>query len=328
MTTPAKTRKAKPAPVADDSNQAAADTPAPKARKPRTPAKPSTTTDLATPLQLGFWPDSVRGVPNAALRGALFSISKEREMAKKRQRLAAVDGYQIIFKGERFNQRDLDLWEMLLHIGRQQAYGGSVEFVASKLLEALDRGVGGADYDELKEDIARLKAASVEILFTDTNQTFAGSLIQNFYRDEETQRYAVVFDAKMLKLYDSGYSHVDWEQRRKLKGDSLAKWLHGFYATHAAPLRYKVASIRELCGSTTGRLVDFRVALRKALDKLKTVGAITSWSIDTKTDLVTVRRKGSVSQQRHLENKLAAQANAEFLSGQSGILDGFDAPSA
>jgi hypothetical protein len=249
-------------------------------------------------------------------------------MAKKRQRLAAVDGYQIIFKGERFNQRDLDLWEMLLHIGRQQAYGGSVEFVASKLLEALDRGVGGADYDELKEDIARLKAGSVEILFTDTNQTFAGSLIQNFYRDEATQRYAVVFDAKMLKLYDSGYSHVDWEQRRKLKGDSLAKWLHGFYATHAAPLRYKVATIRELCGSTTGRLVDFRVALRKALDKLKTVGAITSWSIDAKTDLVTVRRKGSVSQQRHLENKLTAQANAEFLNGQNGTLDGFDSLSA
>lgn len=249
-------------------------------------------------------------------------------MAKKRQRLAAVEGYQITFKGERFNQRDLDLWEMLLHLGRQQPYGDSVEFVASNLLEALDRGVGGADYDELKEDIARLIAGYVEILFTDTNQSFAGTLLKNLYRDEATQRYAIVFDAKLLRLYDSGYSHVDWEQRRKLKGDSLAKWLHGFYATHAAPLRYKVATIRELCGSSTGRLVDFRVALRKALDKLKTVGAITSWSIDAKTDLLTVRRKGSVSQQRHLESKVTAQANAEFLRGPSGILDGFDSPSA
>lgn len=328
MTTPAKTSKAKPATMADNSTPEVTDTPAPKARKPRAPAKPRTPTDVATPMQLGFWPDSVRGVPNVALRGALFSISKERDMAKKRQRLAAVDSYQIFFKGERFNQRDLDLWEMLLHFGRQQAYGGSVEFVASKLLEALGRGVGGADYDELKEDIARLKAASVEILFTDTNQTFAGSLIQNFYRDEETQRYSVVFDTKMLKLYDSGYSHVDWEQRRKLKGDSLAKWLHGFYSTHAAPLRYKVATILELCGSTTSRLVDFRVALRKALDKLKTVNAITSWSIDAKTDLVTVRRKGSVSQQRHLENKLTAQANADFLTSENSTLNGFDLPKA
>ena len=67
----------------------------------------------------------MRGVPNAALRGALFSISKERDMAKERQRLAAVDDYQIIFKGKQFNQRGLDIWEMLLQIRRQQAYGDS-----------------------------------------------------------------------------------------------------------------------------------------------------------------------------------------------------------
>ena len=86
--------------------------------------------------------------------------------------------------------------------------GCNVEFVDNKLLEALDRGVGETEYDELKDDVACLKATSVEILFTDNSQTFAGTLIQNFYRDEETQRYAVVFNAKMLTLYDSRDSHV------------------------------------------------------------------------------------------------------------------------
>lgn len=303
-------------------------TAAPRARKPRATKSKALTNAAATggdvPLQLGFWPDQVRGVPNAALRGALFSVNQEREVAKKRQKLATVDGYQIIFKGERFNQRDLDLWEMLLHIGRQQRYGKQIEFVASDLLKALGRATGGGDYEELKEDMARLKGGAVEVLFTDINQTFSGGLIQNFYRDEATQRYAIVFDDKMRKLYDAGYTHVDWEQRRKLKGNNLAQWLHGFYATHAAPLRYKVETIRELCGSTTERLTDFRKALRVALEKLKGVGAITSWNIDAKSDLVTVRRKGSKSQQRHLENKQAAEADAEFTSGVTGTLSGFD----
>lgn len=301
---------------------------APRARKPRATKSKALTNVAASgadmPQQLGFWPDQVRGVPNAALRGALFSVNQEREVAKKRQKLATVDGYQIIFKGERFNQRDLDLWEMLLHIGRQQSYGKQIEFVASDLLKALGRATGGADYEELKEDMARLKGGAVEVLFTDINQTFSGGLIQNFYRDETTQRYAIVFDDKMRKLYDAGYTHVDWEQRRKLKGNNLAQWLHGFYATHAAPLRYKVETIRELCGSTTERLTDFRKALRVALEKLKGAGAITSWNIDAKSDLVTVRRKGSKSQQRHLENKQAAEADAEFTSGVTGTLSGFD----
>lgn len=302
-------------------------TDAQKARKPRQ-AKDRKLTEVAefstnVPLQLNFWPDEVRGVPNVALRGALFSISKEREMAKKRQKLATVDGYQIMFKGERYNQRDLDLWEMLLHISRQQPYGKHIEFIASELLKALGRGTGGADYEELKEDISRLMGGVVEVTFTDTKETFIGSLIHNAYREESTQRYALVFDEKMRKLYDAGYTHVDWEQRLKLKDNSLAKWLHGFYATHAAPLAYKVETIKDLCGSTTGRLTDFRKALRIALDKLKEVGAISSWSIDPKTDLVKVRRKGSQSQVRHLEKKKSLQNATEF-AAPSGTLSGFD----
>lgn len=293
-------------------------------RKPRAVTKARTPTDVAemAQLQLGFWPDAVRGVPNAALRGALFSVSKKRDTAKKRQRLATVDGYQVMFKGERFNQKDLDLWEMLLHIGRQQTYGKHIEFVGSDLLEALGRATGGTDYDDLKEDISRLMGGVVEITFTDTNETFIGSLIHNAYREEATQRYVLVLDEKMRKLYDAGYTYVDWEQRTKLKGNSLAKWLHGFYATHAAPLRYKVETLFELCGSTTDRRSDFRTALRLALAKLKQVGAITSWNIDKATDLVTVRRKASVSQQRHLDKHEVAQ-NATDFDNASGTLTGF-----
>lgn len=71
-------------------------------------------------MSLDLWPDSVRGIPNAVLRGSLFTVSKTRTIAKNRELLAAVEGIEIRFKGERFNQTDLDVWEMLLHLARLQ----------------------------------------------------------------------------------------------------------------------------------------------------------------------------------------------------------------
>ena len=59
-------------------------------------------------LKLPFWPDEVRGVPNAVLRGALFTVSKERDTIKDARQIATVEGIEISFKGERFNQTDLE----------------------------------------------------------------------------------------------------------------------------------------------------------------------------------------------------------------------------
>lgn len=83
-------------------------------------------------LALELWPERVRGVPNVALRGALFGVSKVRTTAKKRTLIAALSGIEIRFKGERFNQHDLDTWEMLLHLGRDQQLGDRVSYLFSK----------------------------------------------------------------------------------------------------------------------------------------------------------------------------------------------------
>lgn len=253
-------------------------------------------------LSLELWPDSVRGVPNAVLRGSLFTVSKQRATAKKRELLAAVDGIEVRFKGERFNQTDLDLWEMLLHLARLQPLGNQVEFSAHALLKELGRGVGGKDHDDLKEDIARLLGGVVEITWTDTKKTFLGHLVEKAYRDEASRRYVVVFDEKMLGLYAGGYSYVDWSRRKALKGNNLAKWLQGFYASHAAPYPYKVETIKNLCGSTVGRLPDFRRMLRTALDELVSVGSIKSWTISE--DLIHVVNSVTKSQAKHLVKRL------------------------
>jgi hypothetical protein len=254
----------------------------------------------AKQLSLEFWPDAVRGVPNPVLRGALFGVSQKRKTHKKRTVIAAVDGYEIRFKGESFNQTDLDLWEMLLHLARLQPLGTQVEFTTHSLLKELGRGTSGKHHEELKEQLMRLIGGVVEITWTKEKKAFAGALVSSYFRDDETGRYVVKFNADMAQLYGVGHTLVDWSQRQALGNNSLAKWLHGFYASHAKPFPYKVETIRGLCGSTVDRLGDFRKLLRAALTQLVEIGAIKSWSIDPKTDLVEVANIPSQTQLKHL----------------------------
>ena len=250
-------------------------------------------------LKLELWPDEVRGVPNAILRGALFGVGQERAVHKKRTLIAAVEGYEIRFKGETFNQTDLDVLEGMLHVAMPHPLGKRVEFSVHSFLKALGRKTSGADHEQFKEQVMRLVTGGIEITDTKARVTFMGTLVHKAYRDEDTGRYVVIFDKDMLNLYEAGYSHIDWNQRMALGKSTLAKWLHGFYATHAKPYPYKVGTLHNLCGSTDKSLRSFRQKLKKALDELAIVEAIEGWSID-KDDLVTVQRAPSQSQRKHL----------------------------
>lgn len=101
---------------------------------------------VATPdrqLKLELWPEEVRGVPNAALRTAMFTAGKERVFLKEWTPIASVQGIEISARGERLNQHDLDLWEQLLHLQRLQPLGARIEFTAHAMLKALGRPTGG-----------------------------------------------------------------------------------------------------------------------------------------------------------------------------------------
>jgi hypothetical protein len=255
----------------------------------------------APQMALDLWPDAVRGVPNAVLRGALFSVSQRRGWAD-RELLASVDGIEVRFKGQRFNQTDLDVWEMLLHLSRQQPLGNKVDFTAHALLKALGRGTGKSQHRQLHDEIVRLKAGATEVTWTAEKKTFVGGMISQAFRDDETGRYVVVLDPKMLTLYETGYSQVDWNQRQALGNNNLSKWLHGFYSSHAQPYAYKVRTLKDLCGSNSKDLRDFRRMLKSALADLVTVDLLKEWHIDEK-DLVNVKKNPTFSQRKHIERK-------------------------
>jgi TrfA protein len=244
----------------------------------------------AKQAQLPLWPEAVRAVPNAVLRGALFSVAKEREVLATRTLIASVAGIEIRFQGRRFNQTNLDLWEMLMHIARLQPLGTDVRFTAHAMLKSLGRGTGKSQHEQLKQEMMDLAAGATEITWTKERKTFVGTLI-SYFRDEDTGEYVVRFNKDFGKLYAKGYASIDWEQRQSLGQNNLAKWLHGFYSSHELQVYpYKVETLQRLCGSNIERLGDFRKLLRAALPKLVALGTLTSWEIDAKTDLVSITK--------------------------------------
>jgi TrfA protein len=244
--------------------------------------------------QLPLWADDIRGVPCAVLRGALFTVNREREVFKRRTLVASLTNMEIRFTGVRWNQSDLDVWENLVHIAKLVPLGERLYFSAHSLLKLLGRDVGGGDHETLKDDLTRLQGGIVEITWLDKRKTYSSGLVTKCFKDEETDMYALELPRELMSMYVEGTTPIHWEQRQRLGASSLAKWLHGFYASHSDPYAYKVKTLQKLCGSTTKDLRSFRQSLRIALDKLKDIGFVYRWEISD-TDSVMVYKSARTS---------------------------------
>lgn len=266
-------------------------------------------------LMLEDWPERVRGIPNVILRSSLFSISQTRPVSRKLTLITSVDGFELRFKGEHFNQDDLDVWQALVHRARKQPLGTYVRFTVNEVLRELDRKTGGTQHTQLQEEIARLIGGVIEMRWVNEGKKLTDSLVKKSFYDEKTETYVLILSEELLKIYETGYTWVDWQERKLYKKNALAKWLHGFYGSHADPFAYKVETIRDLCGSNKSqRLTDFRKALRAALDLMTTHKFFVSAEIEPRRDVVEVKKLPTPSQRRHLQKRNdqlnAAQAEA------------------
>ncbi len=236
------------------------------------------------------------GVPNSMLRGALFAAiqGKDRRYLH-RSFLATQKGLSIRFTGMQLDQSDLDVWEHAVRLARQHPLGTRCYFAGKAFLKGIGRSVGKTNVEWLKDALARLAGCAVEMTYR--RKTYGGSLLE-FIREEDTNRYVLVLNATIMSLYSAGWTEIDWEQRKLLKRKPLALWLHGFYASHAAPHPLKIETIHRLCGSHTQVMRKFKQNLIEALEELVKVEAIVSFEI--KDGLVSVERAPSSSQYKHM----------------------------
>lgn len=255
--------------------------------------------------QLPLWPEPVRAVPNGFLRSALFgAIAKGRRRYIEGEQIAALDGIEIRYTGQRLDQGDLDVWESVLHAVRAQALGSKCRVTSYALLKLMGKTDTGKNRATLQKRIERLVACALTI--KQGRYTYIGGLIRFAAKDEETQEWVIELDEKLRPLFAADqFTQVEWAVRHALDGKPLAQWLHSFYASHAKPYPLKIETLHRLCGSESGEMWKFAQTLRKAMDDVAEACAAhgQEFSYDIRGDLVHVEKKVQGAQRRHLAKK-------------------------
>ena len=258
-------------------------------------------------VQLPWWSEPVRAVPNGVLRSALFgALAKGKRRFMKGEQVASLDGIEIRYTGERLDQGDLDVWESVLHAVRLQALGEQCRVTAYALLKLMGKTDTGKNRETLHKRITRLRANAVEI--KQGRFSYIGGLIDEAYKDEETQEWVIGVNSKLRALFAADqFTQVEWAVRHALDGKPLAQWLHGFYASHAKPYPVRVETLLQLSGSENTEPRSSRQKLRKALDDVAEASEAhgEGFSYDIRGDLVHVEKKAKGPQRRHLAKKAA-----------------------
>lgn len=255
--------------------------------------------ETAKIYQLPFWPDPARGVPNELIRSALFAaIQAQGRDYLDNAEIACQDGFAIMFTGQRLDQSHLDVFEGVMHIARGMHEGNRIAFSAHRLLRLIGRNTGQSDHDWLHRTLKQLTATAVEIRDVRAKRVFWGSLLPRGATEEDSTQYVVEINRELAKLFDRGFTQVDWDQRRRLRRKPLAQWLHLYYSSHAKPHPVSVSWLRDKSGSKTASLRAYRQSLKLALNEIQNVGVIESWELID--DLVHIVRLPTPSQQRYI----------------------------
>jgi hypothetical protein len=260
----------------------------------------------AKKAQLPLWPEPVRAVPNGFLRSALFgAIARGKRRYIDGEQLAALDGIEIRYTGQRLDQGDLDVWESVLHAVRLQELGSQCRVTSYALLKLMGKTDTGKNRATLHKRITRLRAGTVEL--KQGRYCYIGGLIAGAAKDEETQEWVIELDPRLRPLFAADqFTQIEWAVRHELDGKPLAQWLHGFYASHAKPFPMKVETLLRLCGSES-ELRRYRQTLGDALDAVAEASAAhgEEFSYEIRGDLVDVEKKAQGAQRRHLAKKAA-----------------------
>lgn len=255
----------------------------------------------ANVVQLKFWPDDRRGAPNTFLRSALFSAGTPTNNRKtfKDHPIHVLGATTVLYTGPQLYQPDLDVWLELVHRCRLCALGTEASVHPRSVLKALGRSTGKSDYRWLVSSFSVLRATGIHVKQTDPatgrQRGYIGGLVDALGYDFDRQVWSVRLDARIASLFaPNEHTWLQSSARLALGRGFLAKWLHGYYATHREPLPVSVKRFQELSGSSTKQqLRDFRRAVRRALEEIASVeraeGRVFDWHIDEQ-DQVRVTR--------------------------------------
>jgi hypothetical protein len=251
-------------------------------------------------------------VPNAILRAALFparDVTAPRRFLKKAP-IFAVEGIQVTFTGEEFDQTDLDVLLGILEIGAYVPIGQKFTFSAHALLKLLGRNTGGHDHEWLHGVITRLCGGIVVIRHN--GRRFVGGFIKDDDEDEDTKHHTVSINPKLILLFGCDmWSKIDREQRAALGRNGTAKALHGYYSSHAKPGKHHIDTLAQIAGLRAKQRARRKQQVLKAHDALKAkeCGFLKDYTVEG--ECISVEKTPTPSQARHLLKKDAKKAKGK-----------------
>lgn len=275
-------------------------------------------------LQLPLWYENECGVPNLILQTSLFSAtSRTKRKFLQRAVIGSFKSVNVIYTGANLDQSDLDVWLGVLQLAKNHNHllGDRIEFTERNFLRLINRASGKSDRTWLKNVFRRLSATNLEVCAEIKNRQleYGGSLVHEYYRDDDSELYVLVLNQKIKILFDNNaWTKLDLKVRYALRGNPLAQWLHGFYSTLAQPFKLKVETLHRYCGSNAGldstneserqkailgwRDDTLKPALTKLENALQSAGFAFNWQISS-SDLIEVNREPTKTQKRFLKSK-------------------------
>lgn len=255
-------------------------------------------------------PNLVPGAVRAALpyefaRSALFAAQpanlKARRVFTKETEIASVQGFRIFQRtGKQLTQAEETLWLELLKLAlRQQADPqGSripVYFTANGMLKVLGKAQDSKNRAALRASLNLLGDARIRVQRED-GADWTANLIDIGTKPKDTDLTMAVFiDRAIATCLSSGYTLANLEQRRALRDNPLAQWLHGFYSTHRLPAPMHSGALQRLSSCEKMRTRLWEAKLVAALAEL---AAVTGWKCEYDGRLAIVKIDRRLTQEK------------------------------
>lgn len=240
--------------------------------------------EAAKIYQLALWPETKRAMPTEFVRSALFAAIQGKSATYiERAEIANANGLSIFYTGHRLTQVHADVWEGIMHLARGAPEATVVKFKAREFLRLIGRHTGKRQREELRLWWAHLTATCVEIHDKKNGRRYFGSLLPRGAEkdDGDDTLYVVEVNRDVAKLFQRGFSMVDWEQRKLLLKKPLCLWLQHHFSAFPKPITVK--TLHTLTGSNAQHVRQFRAKLKVALAELQAVGVISNWQLDGET---------------------------------------------
>ena len=240
---------------------------------------------------------NIRIMPNSFASSNLFTISDTRLSRKflDNVEISSPSGITINYKGEELRQDDADVFLALIFLlnsstAKKEEFTTEAIFSAKELFVLMGWSYRNFYIDKLKGCLDRMKEAVFR--YPEKLGTTAISILSYIHyplNKSDKSDYVVRVSNELFKLFDTNYTKLNNEIRKQLK--PMARWLYGYYASHSEPFPHKCETLKNYCGSGYSDLRNFRIALKRSLQELISVNFLHSFFIDSKTDLVHIRRQ-------------------------------------